>query len=74
MIDDATMFNTWRHLRKKDTHWLRSSQICDDRKCAKKMLLALYIWPDWFTSHQSHYCLYYNGIPEVFEKKFDVNS
>ena len=26
------------------------------------------IWPDWFTSHQSHYCLYYNGIPEVFEK------
>ena len=21
---------------------------------------------DWFTSHQSYYCLYYNGIPEFF--------
>ena len=27
------------------------------------------IWPNWFTSHQSHYCLYYNGIPEFVRKR-----
>ena len=25
-------------------------------------------------THQSHYCLYYNGIPEFVRKRFDVNS
>ena len=29
------------------------------------------IWPNWFTSHQSQYCLYYNGIPE-FVRKFSM--
>ena len=24
--------------------------------------------PDWFTSHQSHYCLYYNGILRFLRK------
>ena len=26
------------------------------------------IWPDWCTSHQSHYFLLYNGIPEFMRK------
>ena len=26
------------------------------------------IWPYWFTSHQSHYCLYYKSIPEFVRK------
>ena len=26
----------------------------------------------WFTSHQSHYCLYYNGIPEFVSKCFNI--
>ena len=34
------------------------------------------IWPNWFTSHQSQYCLYYNGIPEFVRKcsMLTVNS
>ena len=31
------------------------------------------IWPNWFTSHQSHYCLYYNGIPEFVRKRSMLN-
>ena len=41
MIDDVITFNTWRHLRKKDTRWLRSSRICDDAKCAKKDVVGI---------------------------------
>ena len=33
-------------------------------KRAKKMLLELKIRPNWLTSHQSHYGLYYNFILE----------
>ena len=33
------------------------------------------IWPDCFTSHQSHYCLYYTiWHTQVYEKMLDVNS
>ena len=32
------------------------------------------IWPDWFTSHQSHYCLYYNGISEVLRKSLMLTA
>ena len=40
--------------------------------CQKKMRkdvfkIATFV-PDWFTSHQSHYCLYYNAIPEFVRK------
>ena len=44
--------------------------ICEKKKTCKKD-----VWPNWFTSHQSHYCLlYYNGVPKFVRKWFDVNS
>ena len=33
---------------------------CTWRICTKKKTRET--WPDWFTSHQSLYCLHYNGI------------
>ena len=68
MVDDVIMHGTWRHL------CIKYSWICDDTKLAKKMLnfFSCNIWPDWFTSHQSHF---YNNIPEPFMRKrlIDVN-
>ena len=40
---------TWRHL------W---------KKCIKRCCGNCNIWANWFTSHQSQYCLLCNGIPE----------
>ena len=45
---------TWCHLRKKNKR--------------KRCRWNCNIWPNWLTSHQSHYCLYYNGIPEFVRK------
>ena len=45
--------------------------ICAKKKNARKRCYwYCNIWPDWFTAHQSHYCLYYNGIhrPRLSEK------
>ena len=35
-----------------------------EKKARKRCCFNCNIWPNWFTSHQSHYCLYNNGIPE----------
>ena len=32
------------------------------------MLWNCNMWSNWFTSHQSHYCVYYNGIPPFVRK------
>ena len=40
-----------------------------EKKARKRCCFNCNIWPNWFTSHQSHYCLYYNGIPEVVRKR-----
>ena len=39
------------------------------KKARKRCCFNCNIWPNWFTSHQSHYCLYYNGIPEFVRKR-----
>ena len=45
------------------------------QKCAKRCCWNCNIWPDWFTCHQSCYCLYYfNGIAEFIKKRFNVNK
>ena len=36
---------------------------------ARKRCWHCNIWPDWFTSHQSHYCIYCNGISEFMRKR-----
>ena len=33
------------------------------KTCEKDVVGIVTFVPDWFTSHQSQYCLYYNGIP-----------
>ena len=48
----------WRHLcEKKKNAWKRCCWNCN-------------IWPDRFTSHQSHYRSYYNGISEFVMKRW----
>ena len=43
----------------KNTHWLWSSQMFAMTQSAQKRCCwHCSIWPDWFTSHQSHYCLH----------------
>ena len=39
------------------------------KKARKRCCFNCNIWPNWSTSHQSHYCLYYNGIPEFVRKR-----
>ena len=48
IIDDVIMQETWRHFVKK--------------ACEKDVVGIVTFVPDWFTYHQSHYCLHYNGI------------
>ena len=56
VIDDVIMQGTWRHfLEKKNTR--------------KRCCFNFNIWANWFTSHPSHYCLYYNGLPEFVRKR-----
>ena len=39
------------------------------KQTRKKDLVGIVtFWPDWCTSHQSHYFLLYNGIPEFMRK------
>ena len=45
------MHSTWRNFSKN----------------ASKRCWNCNIWPDWFTCHQSHYCLYFDGIPDGLE-------
>ena len=42
-------------------------QLCK-KICEKDVVGIVTFVPDWFTSHQSHNCLYYNGIPEFLRK------
>ena len=55
VIDDIIMQGTWSHFLGK-------------KKAQKRCCFNCNIWPNWFTSHQSHYCLYYKGIPEFVRK------
>ena len=56
MIDDVITHGTWRHLYKKylltlivpNLRWL-------SQNAWKRCCWHCNIWPDWFTSHQSHY-------------------
>ena len=44
--------------------------ICEKKKCKKHVVgIVTFDLANWFTSHQSHYCLYYNGIPEFVRKR-----
>ena len=55
VIDDVIMQGTWRHFLEKNAR--------------KRCCFNCNIWPNWFTFHQSHYCLSYNGIPECVWKR-----
>ena len=80
------MADIWHHNAPHMTSFVKKksltpiiTNICNETKHPKKMLLALdgpcNIWPYRVTSHQSHYCLYYNNWHTgVFEETFDVNS
>ena len=52
----------------KNTRWLQSAGICNETNVQKRSCWHCNIWPDWCTSHQSHYFLLYNGIPEFMRK------
>ena len=56
VIDDVIMQGTWRPFLQKK------------KNARKRCCFNCNILPNWFTSHQSHYCLYYNGIPEFVRK------
>ena len=52
----------------KNTRWLQSAGICNETNAQKRSCWLCNVWPDWCTSHQSHYFLLYNGIPEFMRK------
>ena len=44
-----------------------------EKKAQKRCCFNCNIWPNWFTFHQSHYCLYYNGILAFVWKRSFIN-
>ena len=52
----------------KNTRWLKSVGICNETNTQKRSCWHCNIWLDWCSSHQSHYFLLYNGIPEFMRK------
>ena len=52
----------WRHNARHITSFVKK------KKRAKRCCWNCSIWPNWFTSHQSYYCLYYNGLQEFVRK------
>ena len=59
VIDDVIVQGTWRHFLEKNVR--------------KRCCFNCNIWPNWFTFHQSHYCLYYNGILAFVWKRSFIN-
>ena len=57
----------WRH---NAQHMM---SFVEKKNVRKRCCWNCNIWPNWFTSHQSHYCLYYNGIPEFVRKRSMLN-
>ena len=55
----------WRHNAWHITSFVKKKKVW--KRCS-----LLESWPNWFTSHQSHYCLYYNGIPEFVRKRLTI--
>ena len=39
------------------------------KTCEKDVVGIVTFVPDWFFSHQSHNCFYYNGIPEFLRRR-----
>ena len=58
----------WRHYARHITSFV------EKKNARKRWCWNCNIWPNWFTCHQSHYCLYYNGIPEFVRKRTIVNN
>ena len=53
----------WRHNTRHMTSFF------EKKNARKRCCWNCNIWPNWFTSHQSHCCLYYKGIPEFVGKR-----
>ena len=51
------------------THYV----ICRKKKARGRCCWNCNIWANWLSYHQSHYCLYYNGIPEFVRKRSMLN-
>lgn len=66
MIDDIITHSKWHHLYNKYLLTLIAQKGCYHCK----------IWPDWFTSHQSHHYnnYYYDGIPEFMTTLWELRS
>ena len=47
--------------------------ICEQNS-RKRCCWNCNIWPNWLTSHQSHYCLYHSGVLEFVRKQKLKNS
>ena len=61
VIDDVIMEATWR-------------LFFGEKKARKRCCFNCNIWPNWVTSHQSHYCLYYKlWHTRGCEETFNVN-
>ena len=45
----------------------------EKKKARRRCCWNCNIWAKWLTYHQSHYCLYYNGIPEFVRKRSMLN-
>ena len=55
----------------KNTRWLQSGGICNEKNTQKRSCWHCNIWPDWCTSYQSHYLQWHT---RVYKETFDVNS
>ena len=54
--------NRWRHNARNMASFVQKT-------CEKDVVGIVTFVPDWFTSHQSHNCLYYNGVREFLRKR-----
>ena len=54
--------NRWRHNARNRTSFVQK------KTCEKDVVGIVTFAPDWLSSHQSHYCLYYNGILRFLRK------
>ena len=65
----SSNIENWQGRDNRWHHNARNMTSSVQKKHTNKMSFVL----DWFTFHQSHYCLYYNGIPRFLRKRSMLN-
>ena len=73
-LPTSSNIENWQGRDNRWCHNARNMTTFVQKSIQKNVVGIVPFVPDWFTSHQSHYCLYYNGIPGFLRKGSMLNS